>query len=36
MVTKIKNSVKSFGRALFNAMIISGQSRTQQVSRWYV
>ena len=36
MATKIKSSVKSFGRALFNAMIISGQSRTQQVSRWYV
>jgi len=36
MATKIKNLVKLFGRALFNAMIISGQSRTQQVSRWYV
>ena len=36
MVTKIKNAVESFGRALVNAMIISGQSRTQQVSRWYV
>ena len=36
MVIKIKNAVESFGRALFNAMIISGQSRTQQVSRWYV
>ena len=36
MVTKIKTAVRSLGRALFNAMIISGESRTQQVSRWYV
>tara|TARA_B110000977_G_C10663502_1_gene332828 strand:+ start:178 stop:288 length:111 start_codon:yes stop_codon:yes gene_type:complete len=36
MVIKIKNAVETFGRALVNAMIISGESRTQQVSRWYV
>ena len=36
MAFKIKSSLQSFGRAFFNAMIISGQSRTQQVLRWYV
>tara|TARA_B110000503_G_C6931372_1_gene322960 strand:+ start:155 stop:265 length:111 start_codon:yes stop_codon:yes gene_type:complete len=36
MAIKIKNLLTAFGRALFNAMIISGQSRTQQVLRWYV
>ena len=39
MVTKIKNSFKSFGLAFFDAMIASGEKRAEQVLRsrssWY-
>jgi|AntAceMinimDraft_12_1070368.scaffolds.fasta_scaffold09922_5 hypothetical protein len=40
MATKIKNSLRTFGRAFFNAMIASGEQRAAYVLRnrssWYV